>query len=223
MTQRINITLPADVLVAIDEAAAREHLTRSGFLRAAALERLGSGPGVGTGAGVVRESPAVYAPERPSVVDPSSSDHTWPPSREAVAALLSAFFTARDDVEVAYLFGSVARGDARPTSDVDIAVLVDGSLSAEQRWALRVDLIGRLSMVLGTDDLDVILLDEVGAGLALDVIDGGLIIAGAHRAARHEFESSLRERTEHQRATDEGRRRSVRERIVSGGFFDANA
>ncbi|MDP2181161.1 MAG: nucleotidyltransferase domain-containing protein [Actinomycetota bacterium] len=220
MTQRINITLPSDLLAAIDEAAAGEHLTRSGFLRAAALERVAGQ----TGAGVVREAPAVYAAPGPRAIGFDDREpRTWPPSPDTAAALLSVFFAARDDVEVAYLFGSVARGDARPASDVDVAVLLSESLTAEERWNVRLDLIGRLSLVFRTDAIELILPDEVALELALAVIEEGLVVAGAHRASRLGFERSVRERAERERPSAEARRRAVRERILSGDFFDRHA
>ena len=37
---------------------------------------------------------------------------------------LVAYLAAQPDVLAAYLFGSYARGDARPDSDVDLAVLL---------------------------------------------------------------------------------------------------
>ena len=44
----------------------------------------------------------------------------------------------------AYLFGSHARNDAGPLSDVDFAVYLDESFSYEQRFKKRMDLVGSL-------------------------------------------------------------------------------
>lgn len=43
---------------------------------------------------------------------------------------------AHDGVEAAWLFGSVARDDARAASDLDVAVLGSEALSAEEKEAL---------------------------------------------------------------------------------------
>lgn len=46
---------------------------------------------------------------------------------------LAPYFAAQPDVVVAYLFGSFAKGMAHSKSDVDIAILFDMYLDAEQR------------------------------------------------------------------------------------------
>lgn len=44
--------------------------------------------------------------------------------RATAIDLLTRYFADRDDVVAAYLFGSVARGEARAGSDVDVGVLL---------------------------------------------------------------------------------------------------
>ncbi|PWU12860.1 MAG: hypothetical protein C5B50_20625 [Verrucomicrobia bacterium] len=48
------------------------------------------------------------------------------PRQEALAKCLEAFNRARH-VRAVYLFGSHARGDARPDSDVDLCIVADGA------------------------------------------------------------------------------------------------
>jgi len=48
------------------------------------------------------------------------------PQREILAQMLEAFGHARH-VRAIYLFGSHARGDARPDSDVDLCIVADGA------------------------------------------------------------------------------------------------
>jgi len=64
-----------------------------------------------------------------------------------------------DGVVAALLIGSQARGDAGPLSDVDVAVWAEDRLSSGERWDLHLDLIGRAAQALGTDEVDVIMLD----------------------------------------------------------------
>ncbi len=50
--------------------------------------------------------------------------------------LLTTYFAGRPEVQLARLFGSRARGTARPASDVDLAVLAAHALDADQRYGL---------------------------------------------------------------------------------------
>ena len=61
--------------------------------------------------------------------------------------VIDALRAALDDepVRLAYLFGSLARGEAHPGSDVDLAVRSDGPLGLTESSAL----IGRLESALG--------------------------------------------------------------------------
>ncbi len=57
--------------------------------------------------------------------------------QQQIYALLTAYFTTQPKVMVAYLFGSQATGQARPDSDVDVAVLLaetDTFTRFEQSW-----------------------------------------------------------------------------------------
>lgn len=66
---------------------------------------------------------------------------------------------AQSAVMAAYVFGSRARGDSGPMSDYDIAVHVEG-LDALAQFDLRLQLIGNLTRVLQTDEVDVVLLNQ---------------------------------------------------------------
>ncbi len=61
-------------------------------------------------------------------------------SSEQVEAVLRVLSRV-EGLELAMLFGSLARGDARPSSDMDLALLADHPLSAQQRF----DLVGELA------------------------------------------------------------------------------
>jgi predicted nucleotidyltransferase len=80
------------------------------------------------------------------------------------------FLRGRNDVRLALVFGSRARGTATPTSDVDVAVRAPG-----------VDLLplaADLSRVTG-HDIDVVALDDVGVPLLARIVREGV---GVHEA-----------------------------------------
>jgi uncharacterized protein len=66
----------------------------------------------------------------------------------------------REGVVAAMLIGSQARGNPGPLSDVDIAYWHEAKLDPEARLKLRLDLLGAAIDVLGTDQVDMVPLNE---------------------------------------------------------------
>lgn len=90
-------------------------------------------------------------------------------------------------VTVGVLYGSQARGDATPSSDVDLAVAFDESLSSVERTRARVALIERIGTVLGIDNVDVVPLTEVSSRLYQEILEDGHILYGSlDESARQE-------------------------------------
>lgn len=59
-----------------------------------------------------------------------------------------------------YLFGSLARGDAGATSDVDVAVYLDEGLTALERGRFALELAAELMSQLARNDVDVVVLNS---------------------------------------------------------------
>jgi hypothetical protein len=95
------------------------------------------------------------------------------------------------DVRAAWLFGSRARGTARPTSDVDVAVLFGPVAErAERAW----DLEARLSIALNLP-VQVVVADTAPADLVHRVLRDGHLLVDRDRSARIRFE--VRKRNEY--------------------------
>lgn len=77
------------------------------------------------------------------------------------------------EVLFAYLFGSAARGEAGPLSDVDVAVWLEPSAQAFQQ---RLLLIERLCRTLGHDRVDLIDLARSPVLLRYEVIRDGRVL-----------------------------------------------
>lgn len=78
----------------------------------------------------------------------------------ALVETLRTWFEARREVLDAYLFGSRARGNAQPHSDVDIAVYVDAAAAPESPYGYAAGLTADLAAALGTDRVDVVILND---------------------------------------------------------------
>lgn len=97
---------------------------------------------------------------------------------------LRTLLAEREGIALAYLFGSQARGDAGPASDLDLAVLVDAP-SAEFRYRLAY-VVGE---VLGEARVDVVLLNSAPVELIYAIISEGVLVYQRDLASRVEFEA----------------------------------
>lgn len=84
-------------------------------------------------------------------------------SIETYRDALNAVFE-KHGVILAYLYGSQARGDAGPLSDVDVAVLFARGLTEEERFRHLLDLHMELARVFERDDVNVL---DLGKGTPL--------------------------------------------------------
>lgn len=95
-------------------------------------------------------------------------------------------------VRFAYLYGSVARGDAHPGSDLDIAVMFDGSLPAEERLHLELSLGLALDSLLGGERADVRDLAAMPLILRGRVVTEGVLLYSRDEEGRVAFEIASR-------------------------------
>lgn len=112
--------------------------------------------------------------------------------RSAVIDTLRDYFAGRSDVVAAYLFGSVARGDARADSDVDVAVLLaagePGDTAGYDAWfALQDDLEERLHQ-----RVDLVAMNGAPLDLLHRVLRDGVRVVDNDPERRAEFELQVR-------------------------------
>jgi len=93
------------------------------------------------------------------------------------------------EVILAYLYGSQARGDAGPLSDVDVAVLFAPELPESERFERVLRLIGELGSVFHRDDISVVDLAESPPLLRHRVYYDGRLLYCSDEAARVRFET----------------------------------
>lgn len=109
-------------------------------------------------------------------------------------------------VAVLVVFGSRARGDHRPDSDLDVAVLPDTANSRARRY-LQADLAVVLAHLAPEGRVDVILLDEAPEVLRQRIMETGRVLLNRDLEAWKE----LRVRTMREYGDSEGYRRRYRE------------
>ncbi len=92
-------------------------------------------------------------------------------------ARLTRALEPRPEILDAYLFGSQARGDAGTLSDIDVAVYIDEDLVETGPYGYDAELITDLMTELGTNAIDVVLLNRAPPLLYHRVLrDGKLLV-----------------------------------------------
>ena len=81
-------------------------------------------------------------------------------SKIGLAERITGVLSARPEILEAYIFGSLARGAGQAHSDIDIAVYVDEEKTRPGLFGYRSELTSRLMSGLGTNSIDVVLLNR---------------------------------------------------------------
>jgi predicted nucleotidyltransferase len=98
---------------------------------------------------------------------------------EAIAA-------ASPDVEFAYVFGSSVAGFRTPRSDIDLAIYVSDEADAH---AVRLYVARVATKHLGTDAVDIVLLNTAPVSLAGRVLTSRRVVLDRAPFTRHRYES----------------------------------
>ncbi|MBC7228941.1 MAG: ribbon-helix-helix protein, CopG family [Actinobacteria bacterium] len=189
MAVRINITMPEEFVKAVDELASAEHRGRSELIREALREYMAGR----AGAVAIGKPRAGKKGARPAATDKDGPVAGIPQRRKAsetvLVETLRAFFASREDVALAYLFGSRAKGTAGRMSDLDIAVLFEPGGDRGSMMERRLDIMSRLAELLGEEKVDVLLLNEASPGLRFAVIKDGKPVYAREEGSRIAFEA----------------------------------
>jgi len=93
---------------------------------------------------------------------------------DEIAEALRAALSPRPEILEAYLFGSQARGEARPHSDVDVAVFLDEERVAPSAFGPDAELAAVVMSALGTSRVDVVILNRAAPLLYHRVLRDGV-------------------------------------------------
>ena len=108
------------------------------------------------------------------------------PNTEKIITQASNYFSAREDIQFAYLFGSHAKGAATIMSDIDIAVyLMAEKLDSDS----RLDMLRVLSTILNSERIDLVILNKAPITLAFKVVQNHILLIDREPLRRHQFES----------------------------------
>ena len=84
---------------------------------------------------------------------------------------------SRDKEIVAlFAFGSLARGDLKPLSDLDFGILVIPSLTRRQRFDKHLELIGLFNEQFESDEIDLVLMNDAPVRFSHNIIKSGKLL-----------------------------------------------
>ena len=106
-----------------------------------------------------------------------------PVGRERLVEQLTRHLEQRPEILDAYLFGSLARGPVQPHSDVDVAVYIDRDRVADTPFGYSAELGTILSTAVGSNAVDVIVLNDAPPLLYHRVLRDGVRLVARDLAA----------------------------------------
>ena len=100
--------------------------------------------------------------------------------KKEILEKLKTYFASRDEIVMAFLFGSRAEGRARNDSDWDIGVYfipkTRGELETKERYAGENEISGEVARLIGAET-DVVILNRARPSLVFDVLNSGKVLA----------------------------------------------
>lgn len=134
---------------------------------------------------------------------------------QTIRTRLTEYFQARRyPIQFAYLFGSHARGQALPFSDIDVGVhLAEPDHAA--RLAMYKPLLGDLMDVLGTTDVDLAYVNDADPALSYNIIAGARVYS-SDEGARSRIEADILAQYFDEAESAETYFRLLDERILAG-------
>jgi predicted nucleotidyltransferase len=97
---------------------------------------------------------------------------------------LPEFFDSQPNIVFAYIFGGFLKKPRNPLSDIDIAVYVK-----DFRKADYLGLFSKITAVLGTDEVDLVILNTAPISLAGRILQNRKVLADKEPFLRHMYES----------------------------------
>jgi hypothetical protein len=109
-----------------------------------------------------------------------------PPGIEERLASLGEALESCPGLLFAYLFGGAAQGRLTPLSDVDVAVFFEEGHDLDE---CRLEALRRVTRHLGTDEVDLVVLNGAPSGLLARLLPTRRVISDREPFRRHRFES----------------------------------
>ena len=122
---------------------------------------------------------------------------------------LQKFFTEENNIRLAFLMGSFAKGTARKDSDVDVAVLFDQHPASREIFELKDSL-----TVLLKKEIDLIVLNNAGPVIRMQALKSGILLYKTPDSYEDFFTRTINEYDDLKYF-----RKSIEEKILGGRLY----
>lgn len=140
------------------------------------------------------------------------------PRHEHITQILEEFFKHLEYVELAYLFGSMARADNGMLSDIDIAVYLKDGLSKHELNQRRLELISGLTTLLKSDRVDLVIMNHAPPVLNFEVIKVNMPVYVRDRDFKLDTEQQIMSRYLDRKHHEDFLNRSFLNRVARRGL-----
>ena len=109
-----------------------------------------------------------------------------------IKTMLADYFQRQEEIEIAYIFGSIARGTESALSDIDIAILIDDQQINEDkfRYGYKAEILADLMKILKKNNVDLVILNEANTLLRHRVLYHGKLIYSKNEKKRIAFQTT---------------------------------
>lgn len=113
------------------------------------------------------------------------------PGIEKKIPSLTREFKKRRYINCLYLFGSRAKGTVKPLSDIDIGVILNKNVSRSKATDFKLELLSKAAKILGTDEIDLVVLNEAPPDLTFNILRDGKILFCRDRKNFFDFREAV--------------------------------
>ncbi len=138
--------------------------------------------------------------------------------KEQLIPLLEKFFQAHDCVELAYLFGSAAKGKAGALSDIDIGVYLSTGMTKAQRDQKRLELIAKLTTTLKNDRIDLLIINDTPPVLNFEIIKPNVLVLAWDHDLKLDVEQRIMSRYLDRKYHEDFLNRTLMKKIMEKGL-----
>ncbi|HGJ67467.1 TPA: nucleotidyltransferase domain-containing protein [bacterium] len=103
----------------------------------------------------------------------------------SIIEILKSYFTERDDIILAYMFGSQVKGKIGPLSDFDISILPTNNFVQKTKYYIS----SELSKILGKP-VDIVIFNRAPIELRFNVISNNILLFAKDEFTRIEVEAT---------------------------------